>query len=354
MVNQVNEAEQEFGGERYDGLRKQLAEFAGEFRELEREQKELADRSESLLKEYRKEALKRAGLSTDDIAKKAREKTGEALRELDKVVSNGPPLYGDLRSRLQTARQRLLDMDSLLEQRDYSEARAAGATAEDNEREIQAMLGDRIPYGGRDIRAQHEQAAKSMERAWDKTREVNSMLDKLFPDPSQVMPPDAMSQLQRNQRRQQQLEQQTRQLGQKMDELSQDVPLFGGDVRAQLENARGEMDKAVGQLQGGRLPGAASAERRAADQLGKLRESLERASQGGDGKLPLPLASSGQSGGRDRGDSSPFQQRDVQIPQADKNRAAPRFRQELLEAAKQKAPQNYEDAVRKYYEELIK
>jgi hypothetical protein len=352
MVNEVNEAEKEFGGERYDGLRKELEQFAQEFRDIEKEQKELADRAEQMLKDYRKEAAKRSGMSADDLVKKAREKTQEALREMDKIAG-GPPLYGDLRSRLQLARQRLMDMDSLLQERDYAEARSAGASAEDNEREMEAMLGDRVPYGGREMRAQQEVAAKSAKTALDRTREVNAMLDKLFPDPNQVLSPDEMSQLQRNQRRQAQLEQQARELGKKMDQLSEDVPLFGGDSRAQLDNARGEMDKAVGQLQGGRLPGAAAAERRAADQLGKMREALERASQGGQGQLPLPLAGSGQGGGRD-GPGGQASKRDVQIPQTDKNRAAPRFRQELLEAAKQKAPQNYEDAVRKYYEELIK
>jgi hypothetical protein len=80
---------------------------------------------------------------------------------------------------------------------------------------------------------------------------------------------------------------------------------------------------------------------------------LERSSKGGSGQLPLPLAGGSQGGGRE-GPGGQASNRDVQIPQTDKNRAAPRFRQELLEAAKQKAPQNYEDAVRKYYEELIK
>ena len=56
-----------------------------------------------------------------------------------------------------------------------------------------------------------------------------------------------------------------------------------------------------------------------------------------------------QSGGRTGFDSQP-----VEIPQADKNRADPRFRKDLLEAAKQKAPDRYQEAVRKYYEELIR
>ena len=36
------------------------------------------------------------------------------------------------------------------------------------------------------------------------------------------------------------------------------------------------------------------------------------------------------------------------------NIAHPKFRNELLEAAKQKPPARYEEAVRRYYEELIR
>ena len=45
---------------------------------------------------------------------------------------------------------------------------------------------------------------------------------------------------------------------------------------------------------------------------------------------------------------------DVELPGEDKKAGGPSFRQELLDAAKQDAPQNYEEAVRKYYQELIK
>ncbi len=84
-----------------------------------------------MLKEYRKEAAKRAGASVQDLIKKAREKTAEALREMDKIESEGPQMYGNLRAAVDSSRQRLMDMDSLLEQHDYSEARAAGQSAAD-------------------------------------------------------------------------------------------------------------------------------------------------------------------------------------------------------------------------------
>lgn len=356
LMQHTEEAEKEYGGERYDELRKDLADFAKDFRDIEQQQKELADRSEQMLREYRKNAAARAGKSVDDLVKRAREKAGEALRELDTIERDGPQLYGQLRKNLQDSRQRLMDMDGLLEQRDFSEARQAGQRAEDSERELDSMLDeDRIPYGGKSTRAQQELAAKAGNRALDRTREVNAMLDKLFPDPREVLSQDQMQQLQRNQKKQGELEQQAKKLGDKMNELAEQMPLFGGDQMGQLQQARGEMGKAVGQMQGGKLPGAAASERRAADALGQLREALEKASQGGGGGIPLPLGGGQRSGGEGKdGQGDDPSKRDVKIPQTDKNRAAPRYRQELLEAAKQKAPQNYEDAVRKYYEELIK
>ena len=70
--------------------------------------------------------------------------------------------------------------------------------------------------------------------------------------------------------------------------------------------------------------------------------------------LPLPLGMGGRGSGRDMGQPGPFDPRDIEIPESDKNRADPRFRQELLEAAKQKPPERFEEAVRRYYEELIR
>lgn len=355
MVNSINEAEQEYGGERYEELREQLGEFAEQFRQIEEEQKTLAERSEDLLREYREKAVQQAGKSMDELVQKAREKTAEALRELDRVAEQTPNAFGDMRLQLDGARQRLLDLDNLLQQRDFSEARNVGMQAEQALRETQMSLDRQRTFPKEsDAPQKLAQARKSNERAGERTREVNDMLDKLFPEPSQVLSQEQMAQMQRMMKRQQQLEQQAAQLGQRMDQLGEEVPLFGGEPRQNLESARGEMGRAVGQMQAGKLPGAAASKRRAADELGKLRQSLQQASQKGQGGLPMPLGGGGQGKGQDRGMAGGFESRDVEIPQSDRNRAAPRYRQELLEAAKQKAPEQYEEAVRRYYEELIK
>ena len=147
---------------------------------------------------------------------------------------------------------------------------------------------------------------------------------------------------------------QAEKLRQKMDELSGEVPLFGGEPRGSLDASRNEMGQARSKLADGQLPGATRHQRLAAEHLSKLRQSLEQASKGkGGGRgLPMPLGGSMARGGHGNGGMMGHER--VEIPQSDRDRADLRFRKELLEAAKQKAPVHYEDAVRKYYEELIR
>jgi hypothetical protein len=67
----------------------------------------------------------------------------------------------------------------------------------------------------------------------------------------------------------------------------------------------------------------------------------------------LPLGGGG-PGNQSGGGFDDSMHEDVEIPKTARNPAGPRFRQDLLEAAKQKPPAHYEDAVRRYYEELIR
>ncbi len=139
-----------------------------------------------------------------------------------------------------------------------------------------------------------------------------------------------------------------------MEGLAEEVPLFGGEVRALLEGARGEMEQATRTLESGALPSAAKHTERAHAKLAELYEALARATKPGGGGLPFPLTLE-QGGGEGGGAvASRPHGGEVHIPAADKNRAGALFREELLRAAKQKPPEHYEDAARRYYEELIR
>jgi hypothetical protein len=179
------------------------------------------------------------------------------------------------------------------------------------------------------------------------------MLDQLFPDPSEVLSPEQVAEMERVGKRQRGLGRRANELGDQMDRLAEQLPLFGGDPRQSLRAAGTEMEGASADLEEGELPGAAGHERRAVDHLARLRQSLERASRGGGRGVPLPLGSgSGRRGRRNGGEADTRDE--VQIPRNDPHRAAPRFRQDLLEAAKQKPPDRYEDAVRWYYDQLLR
>ncbi len=106
-----------------------------------------------------------------------------------------------------------------------------------------------------------------------------------------------------------------------------------------LENAEGELKSAAGRmrqaaemLKRSESKSAAAAERDAADRLAKLRDSMQERSMGGSKPRHDP----------------------VRIPGADESTAPRAWRQELLDAMKEKAPERFRDEVRRYYEELVK
>ena len=350
MVDGINEAEEEYGGERYAEVKKQLAEFAQSFRELESQQRALAERTDELLKEYRKRSIEQVGRDLEDFVRRARAQTAKALKQLDVLLETDRPSSTD--SRIESVRQRLIDLDALLEHRDFAEAREVVEKALRNENNLlHRDLDPRRRFGTK--RDAWQEAREVGLRIKEHTENVQKLLDKLFPKPSEVLSPEEQERMQRMSRKQQKLEEQSRELGEKMDRLSEEMPLFGGEPRNSLDSAQQEMGQAAQSIESGQLPRAAGHERRAVQQLGKLREALEQASQkGGAGRgMPLPLG--GMKQGR-RGKHPDGNNQEVEIPQVDPNRGLPGFRQDLLEAAKQKAPKHYEDAVQRYYRELIR
>jgi DNA repair exonuclease SbcCD ATPase subunit len=219
-----------------------------------------------------------------------------------------------------------------------------------HEGQLERMLENRNRVAAGRPPPQQADALESAKKSKEATQSVLDMLSKLFPEPQQVLQPKQLSQLDSMAEKQRQLEQEASELGQRMDALSQELPLFGGQPRASLGAARKEMQQAGGKFKSKRLPGAAGHERKALEHLGDLRKSLEQASQKSGGGLPLPL---GSPGGSRQGRSGSRSREEVEIPHQNKQKA-PGFRLELLEAAKQKAPEQFEDAVRRYYEELIR
>jgi hypothetical protein len=125
-------------------------------------------------------------------------------------------------------------------------------------------------------------------------------------------------------------------IGERTERLAQELDkgqVPGGDMAgSELGGIAGQMRQASKDLrQGSAVEGAGRAQE-AAERLAKLRESLSQ----------RPL-SSGRSA-----------REPVRIPGADEYRAPREWREELMEAMREQAPEKYRDEVRRYYEELVR
>ncbi|HJL21794.1 MAG TPA: hypothetical protein RMH80_06145, partial [Polyangiaceae bacterium LLY-WYZ-15_(1-7)] len=98
-------------------------------------------------------------------------------------------------------------------------------------------------------------------------------------------------------------------------------------------------------LESGEPVDASQAQNDAARKLTELRERLERQQQ--------DQQSGGGSGGGEGQAAPDFRQR-VEIPGAENDEGPRALRRRLLDAMREGAPRGYEDAVRRYYEELLR
>ena len=101
------------------------------------------------------------------------------------------------------------------------------------------------------------------------------------------------------------------------------------------------------------LPDRAGVDR---DQISQLQKGLEQGQKQGGGQGPgIPWPWMGPGMGRDNGGGmSSSNDEKVQIPGADQYQVPEEYRKDILDAMKQRAPEKYEDQVKRYYEEIVK
>lgn len=162
------------------------------------------------------------------------------------------------------------------------------------------------------------------------------------------------------QKQQSSLQKKADQLGQDLEKLGEQLPIMGPEVQGALQGAQQSMGEAEGELGKGNAPGALGQERAALDKLRQLQQELEKMGEQGQGGkgggVPLPFGQKpqGQSGGDEEGGHDPRSNEKVEIPKPEQYKAPAEFREDILEAAKQGTVESYRNAVRRYYEELVK
>jgi hypothetical protein len=333
-----------FGAERFPQenrmvgeLMKKIGDLEGDERALQKETQGLSDRQEA-------EVERRLKGQLDEFLRKQNENV-QRLEQRLSGASTGDP-ESELSEEVERARDSAKQMKRLFAERDLAEAKGEAERAASSLDRAAEHLGESAQNGDGDdeggggrkrgrVRrgdAERDKAnAEAVGEARTIAQQIADDLDKILPRPSEMLSPEEREQARGQADRQ-------GAIGSRTDETAGEAERRLGKVpglekaESELKGAAARMRQAAELLKKSESKSAAGAERDAAERLAKLRDSLQERQMG-----------SGQ------------QHRDpVRIPGADESTAPRAWRQELMDAMKEKAPERFRDEVRRYYEELVR
>jgi hypothetical protein len=322
-------------GDRFGDEQQLLDEVLDGLADLSKDQDDIAAEADEIFDRYAEAADDLARAHGRDAQKKTAGLIDKLRRRLDDVPEAGLTPFAD--EELDIVRRRIGDVERMVGDGDLAEAaemaRQAASSLDTIEVELESALDD-DPHS-RFARATSD-ALDAIERAHPVADELIDALDDLAPSPDQILDDDDRDALDRLRRRQAMNAERAKKLADKTTQRSGDLP---GDAGPELAKRLGEaatrMGSAADRMKAHDPGGARQEARSAADLLGKARQQAQGA------------ARQQQHGAADADEP-------IRIPGADAYRAPEKFREDILEAMKRRAPDGYDDQVRRYYEELIR
>lgn len=336
LARALGQTEQNFVEARFGERERALAEAMDALAGLEAEQAQLARRSV----ERRRSAAERAAAATGDGDGRASQRLADQTRSVRQALervdrANLPGFEQDIYDR---ARQRLVDAEDALRTGDLGEARQMAEAATADLGGLARDLGlSALMFPGHE--GQTSEDARHAREANRALQGLSRQLDEALPDVGGHLDGQERGQMREDAARQHDAREAAERLAERFDRGPEETPLdeeAGGELRL----AASDMQRARQALGRGEPLESARHQEEAARRLTELRERLEQDSQGG-----------GQGEG---GASQPDFRRSVEIPAADQFEGPMERRRRLLDAMRETPPRGYEDAVRRYYEGLLR
>jgi hypothetical protein len=318
----------DFGGERFSQENRAATELMKKLSDLEGDQRGVAGDSQSLAGEVDSEMARKMKGQSDELVAKAKEKL-EALRK--KLAGAPPREAGETGGEeLQRAQESVKQMKRLLSGKEFGEAKKEAERTGGSLKRLRRALDDRNATRRTPSPAM-EQFQGEMGEASKIAQDLQADLEKLVPQPQDSMSPGQKERSKGLGQRQGSLEERAQQLAEEMNKRSSMVP--GADkAGGELKQIGQQMGEASGDLDRPSPHEGAGKAQDAAERLAKLRDQMGKRQMG----------------------SSQNQREPVRIPGADESKAPREWRQELLEAMRERAPDRFREEVRRYYEELVK
>lgn len=336
LARALGQTEQSFVEARFGERERALAEAMDALGGLEAEQAQLSRRSVERRRGAAERALEAVGPSDERAARRLAERARTVRSALERIEREG--LAGFEQDSYDRARQRLVDTEDALRTGDLGEARRmAEAAASDlsglsRDLDLSALM---FPGHEGETSADARQAREA-DRG---LRDLRRALDEALPDVSAHLAPPDRAQMREDSSRQREARGATERLADTFEQGPDETPLHP-EAGPELREAARDMQRAQQALDRGDPLESARHQEEAARRLTELRERLEQDSQGG--------------GGGGGGESEPDFRRPVDIPDADQFEGPMEMRRRLLDAMRESPPPGYEDAVRRYYEGLLR
>ncbi len=351
MQRSLDQAEETYGDERYEEVREDVNEVMEDLSQVERRQEELNKKTEELYREARERRFQKNDTSENELREALLQEIRAALLSLDgatetQLLQSGNRQFG-------VTRESLFDMELAAEASLFNQVED---TFEDASRAWSSF--SRFAQG-RLIRlpSTEQTILKSVISDVEEHFErIAELLSDLTPEIDFKNDPKNQRALDELQKEQADIEQRAKETQAKLEDINAEMPIFGEDASKSWEQATQEMSEAQGAFDQRKLQQGKQHGRRALEQIRSFKKGLERAAQqngqGAGPKIPLPFGSRQQHGQGRSGKGLRSNSQDVVLPQESDQRRT--IRDDILEAAKQEAPEGYEEAVRRYYEELIR
>ena len=360
MLSEMRDGREELGEREYSEITKKAEKLYEDLKDIEKEQRELSKKTEEKAKKVQERMKERLG-NPDDFVKKQMQRIEKIEKNLEQAKPGAHVTEGDL---FQQAERRVNDTKRALEAKDFGAAKEMAEQAMKFLGQLQRDTQDRAEalsrFGTERKRAKEakdaieeiKQSQPEMQKVWDD-------INKLMPDQEQLFSKKEQQQMKEMAKSQQQLEQRAQQLKQQLSELSQELPMVGEGLPQMLDQAGQAMNRSSQQLGKSDATGSRGQQHQALDALGKFKDALDQMGQQGSGQgggMPMPFGQQGmgQPGGKGSRGRDPRSNEKVAIPKPEQYKAPAEFREEILDAAKQGTVEQYKDAVREYYEEIVK
>jgi hypothetical protein len=317
-----------FGGARFPQESRALAEVARKLGNLESDERAVAYDGRALAKEVDGELARRVEAQQSDLLAKAKLK----LDLIQRKLAGAPPreLGSSAEAASEAVRENVRQLRRLLPAKEWSEAQHEAERMVDGLAHLQHLSNRQRALRRLSSPAQGSFDAQ-VDDAAGAARELAADLERVVPHGVEVMSDEQHARAHTLGQRQGSVEERTRGLSRELGARDEAVP-GASRAAAELEAIAGQMRQAGRDMQEGAAHEGAERAAEAAARLAELRRDL-----------------AGRPSTGSRGSREP-----VRIPDADAYRAPREWRQELMEAMREKAPEKFREEVRHYYEELVR